>query len=124
METQASRLAEYCQSRLGETLRAVGYHTDNTFEVAYIREDLMERYPPETVDQFITSSRGIHNDLQVLDQGMGVAQASLHMLEEGLIVQFHYDGEDVIFLSMDREVGQNFTRFIDDCIDQMSQAGD
>lgn len=34
MERRAARLADYCQNRLGEVLRAVGYHSDSDFDVA------------------------------------------------------------------------------------------
>jgi len=120
MDKRASRLSEYCQDRIGEGLRAVGYHSDGDVDVAYLREDLESKYPPEKVEQFITSSRSIHGTLQLLDSNMGGAEASLHMLEEGLIIQFHFPGEDVIFLSMDRDVGRNFTSFIRNCLDVMT----
>jgi hypothetical protein len=122
MDQRASRLTTHCQDRLGDSLRAVGFHSDDTVEVAYIRDDLVERYPEDRVAQFIRSSRQIHRDLQSLDEGMGTPEASLHVLAEGLIVQFHYPGDDVIFLSMEREVGRNFTRFVDECIDRMAEA--
>jgi len=119
MPKRAERLKQYCEERLGDSLRAVGYHSGDSVEIAYIRDDLVDQYPPEDVEQFIDSSRRIHTDLQGMDRQMGTAEASLHLLEDGLIVQFHYAGDDVIFLSIDRDVGRNFTEFIQDCRDAM-----
>jgi len=58
-------------------------------------------------------------DLEEFDDRMGLPEARLHLLAEGLIVQFHYPGESAVFLAMDRDVGRNFTTFINDCIDEM-----
>lgn len=120
MEERAERLADYCQDRLGTDLRAVGYHDADDFEISFIREDLERHYPSDLVEGFVEASRHIHNDVNLFDEGMGSPEASLHVLDEGLIVQFHFAGEDVIFLSMDRGVGRNFTQFVSDCFDQMS----
>lgn len=86
--------------------------------MVHIRDDLVERYPADRVDQFIRTSRHLHTDLQYLDDEMGSPTASLHVLDD-LIVQFHSAGDDVVFLSMDRDVGRNFTQFIDDCLDRV-----
>lgn len=120
MEQYAARLAEYTKDRIGEGVRAVGYHTEDVFDVEYIRDDLREQYPENRVQRFIRTSRRLHSDLQFLDDAMGVPEASLHVLEEGLIIQFHFPDEDVVFLSMDKDVGRNFTRFIHDCVDHMT----
>lgn len=121
MKQRAAQLADHSKRRLRDGLRAVGYHTGETADVAYIRDDLVERYPQDRVRRFIEASQGIHEDLQKLDEGMGTAQASLHMMEEGLIIQFHYPQDGVVFLSMDREIGRNFTGFIDECLEQMER---
>lgn len=120
MPDRATRLAEYCEERLGDGLRAVGYHSDTSVELAYVRADLEPMYPPERVERFIESSRSVHRDVEELDDRMGTPEASLHVLEEGLIIQFHFSGDEVVFLSMDRDVGRNFTRFIRECLDEMS----
>ncbi|MGZ0746260.1 MULTISPECIES: DUF7522 family protein [unclassified Haloparvum] len=120
MPRRAKRLAEYCEDRLGDGLRAVGYHSDTAIEVVYVREDLKEKYPPDRVERFIDASRSVHRDVAGMDDRMGTPEASLHMLEEGLIIQFHLPDDDVVFLSMDRDVGRNFTRFIRECIEEMS----
>lgn len=119
MPDRAKQLAAYCEDRLGDGLRAVGYHSATSVELAYVRSDIEEKYPPERVQQFIDSSRAVHRGLEDIDDQMGSPEASLHLLEEGLIIQFHYPGDEVVFLSMDRDVGRNFTRFIQDCIDEM-----
>lgn len=119
MRREAKRLADYCQDRLGDALRGVGYHTTDGYEVVYIRDDVTEDYPQERVDNFIRSSRSIHESLNTLDE-MGRPEASLHLLEEAMIVQFHFPGEGVIFVAMDEGVGRNFSKFVDDCLDQIS----
>lgn len=119
MTDRANRLAKYCQDRLGDGLRAVGYHSGTSFEVVYIRDGLEEQYPADRVQRFIEGSRSVHRDVEHMDDKMGSPEASLHMLEEGLIIQFHEPGEDVVFLSMDRDVGRNFTRFIRECMNEM-----
>lgn len=120
MPKRADRLAEYCRERLGDSLRAVGYHSGESVEVVHIRDNLVEQYPPEDVEKFIDSSRRIHRDLEGMDRRMGTPEASLHVLQDGLIVQFHFEGDDVIFLSIDRDVGRNLTQFIQDCQDAMT----
>jgi hypothetical protein len=119
MPIRAKRLAEYCEDRLGKGLRAVGYHSEDKIELAYIRDDLKSEYPADRVEKFISASRAVHRDVETMDQNMGTPEASLHMLQEGLILQFHFTGEDVVFVSMDRDVGRNLTRFIRECIDEM-----
>ncbi|MUV60346.1 hypothetical protein [Halobacterium sp. CBA1126] len=121
MAERAHRLAEYCRDRLGDGLRAVGFHSDGDVELAYLRDDLKEQYPADRVQQFIESSRTIHRTVDELDATMGDPQASLHMLDEGLIVQFHFPGEDVVFLAMDSGVGRNFTQFVRECLDEMTE---
>ncbi|MXR19749.1 DUF7522 family protein [Halobacterium bonnevillei] len=120
MKSQASKLAEYCERRLGDSLRVVGFYSDNDLEMTYIRDDLVDKYSNDMVETFIDNSQKIQKDLQLLDSGMGEPEASLHAMEDGLIIQFHISIEDVIFFSMEREVGRNFTQFIDECRKQMS----
>lgn len=119
LSERVERLTEYCRERLGEGLRAVGFHTDSGVEVAYIRDELVKRYPPDRVEDFVDASRQIHDATKFIDDVMGSPEASLHVLEQGLIVQFHFAGEDVVFLSMERDVGRNFTRFVSECFDRM-----
>lgn len=124
MKKQASKLAEYCQVRLGDSLRAVGFYSDNDLEMTYVRDDLVEKYSDDIIEAFIHTSQEIQHHLQLIDEGMGEPEASLHALETGLIIQFHYPTEDVIFFSMEREIGRDFTGFIDECRNQMSPAPD
>ncbi|MFC7166764.1 DUF7522 family protein [Halospeciosus flavus] len=118
MEVQAERLAEFVRERVGDAVRAVGYHTSGEIDVVYVRDDVAKQYPPERVERFASVSRGINDDLSRLDE-MGRPKSSLHSLEEGFILQFHEGAGDVVFLAMDREVGRNLTRFIDECREQM-----
>lgn len=119
MEQRAVRLAEYAEERLGDGLRAVGYHTGSDYGLLFARQDVRKRYSRENIEDFIDTSRALHHDMAYLGEQLGRPEASLHLLGEGLIVQFHFHGDDVVFLSMDREVGRNFTRFIRECIDRM-----
>lgn len=122
MEKQASELAEYCLDRLDDSLRAVGFYSENDLELVYIRDDLVDKYSDDIIKAFIHTSQEIQDDLQRIDEEMGKSEASLHALEAGLIIQFHHHTDDVIFFSMEREVGRDFTRFIDECRNQMSQS--
>lgn len=119
MRREVERLADYCHDRIGDSLRAVGYHTDDDFDVVFIREDLIEHYPAERVDNFIRTSRSIHADIHRLDDRMGPPEASLHVLEDGLAIQFHRADDVVVFVTMDQGVGRNFIRFVDECLDQI-----
>lgn len=121
MEERAAQLKEDVQDRLGDSLRAVGFQTETETEVEYIRDDLVDQYPSDTVEEFIRSSRGVHRELRGIDEGMGTPVASLHLLEEGLIAQFHYPDERVAFLAMEREVGRNCSRFMKECRSQMAK---
>lgn len=114
MKNDTRRLAEYLQDRVGESLRGVGYHTPDEHDVAYIRDDVASIYPPERLDRFIDVLRSVGTNLDRLDE-MGRPHASMHRLDEGLIIQFYRGNDQVIFVALDADVGRNFTKFIDDC---------
>lgn len=114
MKDDAERLADYLQDRVGESLRGVGYHTPDTHDVAYIREDVASVYPTERLERFIDVLRSVGTTLNRLDE-MGRPHASMHRLDEGLIIQFYRGNDQVIYVALDADVGRNFTRFIDDC---------
>lgn len=119
MSTPTERLAEYCQNRIGDSLRAVGHHSGTDYETTYLRDDLEEGATTELMEHFIKSSRALSEDVSELNRYMGPPQASLHMLEEGFLIQFHIPDAEVIFLVMERDIGRNLTGFIDDCRDAM-----
>lgn len=119
MSNPAKRLAEYCQNRLGDNLRAVGHHSGASFEITYLREDLEEEATTELMDHFIESSRALQQSVSKLKRYMGPPEASLHMLEEGFLIQFHSPEGEVIFLVMERDIGRHLTGFINDCQDAM-----
>ncbi|WP_256403825.1 DUF7522 family protein [Halorubrum salinum] len=124
MKKQASRLTEFCQTRLGNSLRAVGVYSANNIEMIFVRDDLNEKYSGDILNNFISTPQEIKHNFQLIDEGMGEPEASLHLLEAGLIVQLHYPSEGLIFISMEQDVGRNFTRFIRECRNQISQATD
>lgn len=119
MKQRAARLTEYAKERLGDGLRAVGYHTEDDYGMLYASPDVRERYSRENIDDLVDTSRAIHDDLAYMGEQLGRPEASMHLLGEGLIVQFHFAGEGVVFLSMNRDVGRNFSRFVQECIDRM-----
>lgn len=119
MQSRAEKLTTYCQDQLGESLRAVGFHTAAGSEIVYVRDDLVPKYSSDDIDHFIAASQDISNAIQTLDKRMGAPEASLHVLEEGLAIQFHHPDERVTFVAVDQGVGQNFTSFVSDCQDQM-----
>lgn len=121
MEKKASRLGGFLQSRLGDSLRAVGFYSSTEIEMMFVRDDLSGRYSEDILDSFIHSSKEIQHNLQLIDEGMGQPEASLHVLDAGLVIQFHYPTDDLIFFSMERDVGSDLTGFIDECQMQMSQ---
>ena len=120
MDQMARELADYLENRLQDSLRAVAYHTSDKFSMVYIRDDLVEKYPMDRVNQFLRASRNMHTDLQHLDNQLGTAEASLHVLEDGLIIQFHFSGDGVVLVAMEQEIGRNFIQFVNDCFEQMS----
>jgi len=119
MEPRATRLTTYLRSRVGDSLRGVGYHTPETSGVVYIRDDVAEQYPPDRVDRLVDVSRSVGDALGTLDE-IGRPEASLHRLEDALLGQFHVPGEGVVFIAVDADVGRNFNQFVDDCLAQLS----
>lgn len=119
MYPPARRLSEYCQERIGHNLRAVGHHTGTSFETTYLREDLEEEATKELMEHFVNSSRALQEGVSELKRYMGPPEASLHMLEEGFLIQFHTPDQKIIFLVMERDIGRNLTGFIDDCNEAM-----
>lgn len=115
MEKDAQRLATYLEDRVGDSLRGVGYHTLDSFDVAYIREDITSMYPPDRVERFVDVSRTIGTNLDRLEE-MGHPRASMHRLEEGLLIQFYRGENRVVFAVVDPDVGRNFNRFVDECL--------
>lgn len=95
----------------------MGDHTDEEYEILTSRVDVAENDPQERVENFVRTSRNIRANLNSLDE-MAKPEASLHMLEEALIIQFPLP-EGVIFVAMDTDVGRNFTRFVRDCEEQI-----
>lgn len=114
MEERSNRLAEYVTERVGDGVRAVGYHTPESFEVVYIRDDVAATYPADRVDRFMGVSRAIHDAINDLE-AMGEPVASLHSLDDGLIIQFHVAVGEVVFLALDHDLGRDFGGFVDDC---------
>lgn len=108
----AKRLAEYCQSRIGDSLRAVGHHSGTEFESTHLRQDLEKEATTDLMDRFIESSRALNRSVSKLKRYMGPPEATLHMLEEGFLIQFHSPEGEVIFLVMERDIGRHLTGFI------------
>ncbi|MFB6268098.1 MAG: hypothetical protein ABEI31_10595 [Halodesulfurarchaeum sp.] len=116
METNTAQLAEYLTEEVGDALRAVGYHTAETHDLVYIRDDVAAAYPPERIEDFLDVSRSINEDLSRLDE-MGRPKASLHTMGEGYILQFHRDEGRIIYVAMDHDVGRNFNAFVESCLE-------
>lgn len=120
MNERASNLSRWARDRIGGGLRSVGYHSGDEYGVVYLREDIEDRYSTEEVEDLITTVRDLDDDVQEFEGKLGTARESLYVLEDSLIVQFHFLGAGAVFMSVDFDVGRNFVSFIEECRSQMT----
>jgi len=120
MEDRAERLAEWAEHRIGGGLRVVGYHTDDDYDLTYLRDDLDDGYTATDRANLIGTIRELNGDVQEFDTRLGTARESLYVLETSLVAQFHFQGEGAVFMSVDFDVGRNFVSFIEECRHQMT----
>lgn len=119
MKKKASRLEDYLQRQMGDSLRAVGYYSPPNVEMTFLRDELKGQYDEAILKSFISKSQDIQHTLTEMDAGMGEPAANMHVLDNGLVIQFYYDNYDLIFFSMEKSVGREFSEFIEECQNQM-----
>jgi len=118
MRNRTSRLTEWARERVGDGLRATGYHTADDYEVLYLRDDLEDVYAPERGDTIIETVRALNDQSREFADSLSVPQEGLYVFEEYLIVQFPVD-EGAVFMSLDHDVGRSFVSFISECRGEM-----
>ncbi|WP_256390698.1 hypothetical protein [Natronoarchaeum rubrum] len=93
------------QSMAGEDLRAVATFGKLDYDVAFIRDDVRERYSRERLDELYRNlvSDGIANDEIGQQMAVGEQQARIKVFENVIVLVFPSSRYEGVFVSIDRD---------------------
>lgn len=124
MQGNATQVAEYCQNRMGDDLRSVGYYSSDDFHLVYLRDDLEDEYSADALRPLIESARAINRQLYAANTDalpLGNPNASVHSLVHAFVMQFPIDEESGVFVTMSPDIGRDLNQFVLECRAQMTQ---
>jgi len=118
----ADRLTTYCRGRAGENLRSVVEYNDDSYVVAYLRDDLQAQYSEDQFDDLVQQARQVHTRVVAVgaeESPLGKAQATVHYFENAVVMQLVVDEKQGYFATFNSSVGQTLGAFIMDCLERV-----
>ncbi|MDY7082266.1 MAG: hypothetical protein SXQ77_07665, partial [Halobacteria archaeon] len=113
--------AEFIKEKAGDSLRALAFYDFDSYEIAYIREDVRKKYPEDTTDQ-IHREHVLNNLNKEYFEDLfeaGNLGGTLHRFENAVIVRVIQEEGESVFISLDRENELNVVKVMDECIEKM-----
>lgn len=111
MQPAGSSLVEPLRERVGQELRAVAHHEADSWEIAYLREDLRHEYEDADKDEIAEDLvlTGLSGSRQEALYGLGSLEATVRLFEDGLVVHVPAGDRSGYFVSLDgdADVGGN-----------------
>lgn len=124
MIDRAQSFTTYLQGTLGQDLRAVTVYGPDLSQQIYLRDDLQGRYDSEELTALMRKARAVGVPLREVgsrDTAMGDIQASVHVFENALLVQFLLGPRTGIIVSVEPDVGRALVEFIEDGRDRLGE---
>ncbi|WP_276247992.1 MULTISPECIES: hypothetical protein [unclassified Haladaptatus] len=118
MIDELDEIVEYATYRFGDSLRVVGYVTENERHSTVMRDDVAEQYDAAELDrirdELVLST--IDHDHQENLYAMGTPQATVRVFEEAVLVAFDNPDENAaIIVSLDIDVDCSLVEFVTEC---------
>lgn len=122
MIDRAQEFTAHLRGTLGQDLRAVAVFGPDLSQQLFLREDLQGHYDSEEVAALIRKARSVGEPLRDVGSwatAMGDIQASVHVFDNALLVQFVLGPETGIIVSVEPDVGRALVEFIRDSRDRL-----
>ena len=124
METAGRTLADYLNNRLNDQLQTVVTYGADSRTIVFVRSDLHESIPSNTVFEVIDLARESHDNLREVstsDLSTGEARFSVHAFEHTLILHI-LGGTGGIVIAFEPDVGRGLIEFVNDCLEEIELA--
>jgi hypothetical protein len=112
------RFVDYLLERLGDDLRSVGWHADGEFEVVHAREDVLDEYTEEEVEQ-VFRDLGIESIEKGLLEDLyehGRLNCTVRCFEDAIEMHFVVDRGKGIAVAMEPAAFVAHETFIGECM--------
>lgn len=122
----AERLAASCRQRVGDGLRAVVEYDADGFDVAYVREDVKQRYSAARYSELIGRAAKVQevaHGTDTEDTPLGESRATVHVFEGAFVFQFYVDERAGYVVGVDTDAGRLLDEFVDACHEALSRSG-
>lgn len=120
MDEQYEDILRFLRARAGETLRTAFRYTDNDWTALYVREDVDTPELRQWLEQYIENVRG-HDPVVPAEEYemLGETKATVEVHGEGVLIHFWLAESEGFVISMEAEVAQNLTDFVEECQHQL-----
>lgn len=116
------RLAEFCKQRIGDSLRWVGIVDDGEIDTVYFRGTTKQQYNTQRLLELGDALQEFgeqFNQLYTYSTPLGQKEAVILSFQNAHMFLFSVSGDRTIILSVDRHVGSDLSKFIEQCRNEL-----
>lgn len=119
------RFTDHLQDRLGDDLRSVGWYAEDEYEVVYARDDVIEEYTAEEIEDVFRDLgvESLEKDLLEDMYGHGRLNCTVRCFEEAIEMHFVADQGEGIAVALEPAAFIAHETFIGECMRLAGIAG-
>ena len=115
------KLSAYLRERADEFVRTVGYYTEDSHEVLYIRDDVAAQYTDEELQAVIDDLRleGLSTPRQESLYVLGNLNCTVRCFNKGVVMHFPHDQTSGTVAIMEYDAATQLHSFIAGCLNEI-----